>query len=75
MGATRTYEFDTEKDRDAQAVFEKGLEIQEKLATGEADEKTYKGQAGYRQFIKPKVNTKYTTHSITINRIADFCYT
>nr|XP_039258706.1 E3 ubiquitin-protein ligase RNF113A-like [Styela clava] len=54
MGATRTYELDTEKDRDAQAIFERGLEIQDKIDSGEASENLYRGQAGYRQFIKPK---------------------
>jgi hypothetical protein len=27
MGATATYELDTEKDKDAQAIFERSLEV------------------------------------------------
>ena len=27
MGATRTYEFDTERDKDAQAVFERSQQV------------------------------------------------
>lgn len=56
MGATRTYDLDTEKDRDARAVFERAQDIQEKLATGEASENVYRGQSGYKQYIKPKVS-------------------
>lgn len=54
MGATRTYELDTDKDRDARAVFERGQDIQEKISTGEASENVYRGQSGYKQYIKPK---------------------
>ena len=55
MGATKVYELDTEKDRDAQAVFERGEKLQEELKSGEADDKLYHGSAGYRKFIKAKV--------------------
>ena len=54
MGATRTYDLDTGKDKDAQAVFERGQEIQEKISMGEASESVYRGQAGYKQYVKPK---------------------
>jgi len=56
MGATKTYELDTSKDLDAQAVFERGQKLQEDLKTGAADEKKYHGSGGYRQYIKPKVS-------------------
>lgn len=36
--ATATYELDTEKDRDAQAIFEKAQKINEELQ-GQADDK------------------------------------
>ena len=55
MGATKIYELDTEKDRDAQAVFERAEKLQEELKSGKANDKLYHGSAGYRKFIKPKV--------------------
>ena len=55
MGATKIYELDTAKDRDAQAVFERGEKLQEDLKSGEADTQLYHGTAGYRKFIKAKV--------------------
>uniref|UniRef100_H2YYZ6 RING finger protein 113A n=1 Tax=Ciona savignyi TaxID=51511 RepID=H2YYZ6_CIOSA len=54
MGATKVFELDTSKDRDAQAVFERAQKLQEELKSGVADDKVYRGAAGYRQFIKPK---------------------
>ncbi|XP_076813572.1 E3 ubiquitin-protein ligase RNF113A-like isoform X2 [Clavelina lepadiformis] len=54
MGATKTFELDTEKDRDAQAVFERGEKLQEELKTGDADENVYHGSSGYRKFIKAR---------------------
>nr|NP_001027830.1 zinc finger protein 183 [Ciona intestinalis]AAR97527.1 zinc finger protein 183 [Ciona intestinalis] len=54
MGATKIFELDTSKDRDAQAVFERAQKLQEELKSGEADDKVYRGAAGYRKFIKPK---------------------
>lgn len=57
MGATRTYELDTDKDRDARAVFERGQDIQDKIATGDAVDNVYRGQTGYKQYVKPKVST------------------
>ena len=58
MGATKTYELDTEKDRDAQAVFERGEKLQEELKSGTADAQLYHGEAGYRKFIKARVSIK-----------------
>lgn len=55
MGATKIYELDTSKDQDAQAVFERGLKLQDDLKSGAVDDKLYHGAAGYRKFIKPKV--------------------
>lgn len=54
MGATKIYELDTEKDRDAQAVFERAEKLQEELKSGETNENLYHGSAGYRKFIKAK---------------------
>lgn len=57
MGATRVFELDTDKDRDAQAVFERAQKLQEELKSGEVSDKIYHGAAGYRQFIKPRVSS------------------
>nr|CAB3265621.1 zinc finger protein 183 [Phallusia mammillata] len=54
MGATKIYELDTSKDKDAQAVFERGLKLQDDLKSGAVDDNLYHGSAGYRKFIKPK---------------------
>ena len=54
MGATKVVELDTDKDRDAQAVFEKGQKLQEGLKNDTISDSLYHGSSGYRQFIKPK---------------------
>ncbi|XP_053707114.1 E3 ubiquitin-protein ligase RNF113A [Synchiropus splendidus] len=56
MGATATYELDTERDKDAQAIFERSQKIQEEL-TGKEDDKIYRGINNYQKFIKPKDTT------------------
>uniref|UniRef100_A0AAX7V098 Ring finger protein 113A n=1 Tax=Astatotilapia calliptera TaxID=8154 RepID=A0AAX7V098_ASTCA len=56
MGATATYQLDTEKDKDAQAIFERSQKIQEEL-TGKDDDKIYRGINNYQKFIKPKDTT------------------
>ncbi|KAM3923631.1 E3 ubiquitin-protein ligase RNF113A [Leptodactylus fuscus] len=53
MGATATYELDTEKDKDAQAIFERSQKIQEEMK-GKEDDKIYRGMHNYQKFIKPK---------------------
>lgn len=53
MGATATYELDTEKDKDAQAIFERSQKIQEEIK-GKEDDKIYRGMHNYQKFIKPK---------------------
>ncbi|XP_017781901.1 PREDICTED: RING finger protein 113A [Nicrophorus vespilloides] len=53
QGATAIAEFDTEKDRDAQAIFEKRLEVNNDLE-GQADDKLYRGINNYQQYFKPK---------------------
>ncbi|XP_040291445.1 E3 ubiquitin-protein ligase RNF113A [Bufo bufo] len=53
MGATAIYELDTEKDKDAQAIFERSQKIQEELK-GKVDDKIYRGLHNYQKFIKPK---------------------
>ncbi|CAH0404262.1 unnamed protein product [Chilo suppressalis] len=51
--ATATYELDTERDRDAQAIFEKAQKINEELQ-GQADDKVYRGINNYAQYYKKR---------------------
>ena len=69
MGATKIYELDTAKDRDAQAVFERGEKLQEELKSGAADSQLYRGEVGYRKFIKARVSAmlQYFCKSLNIS--------
>ncbi|KAL4712125.1 hypothetical protein ACJJTC_010986 [Scirpophaga incertulas] len=51
--ATATYELDTERDKDAQAIFEKAQKINEELL-GQADDKVYRGINNYAQYYKKR---------------------
>ncbi|XP_038604439.1 E3 ubiquitin-protein ligase RNF113A [Tachyglossus aculeatus] len=53
MGATARYELDTDKERDARAVFERGQRIREELRGKEPDG-IYRGLNGYPRFVPPK---------------------
>ncbi|XP_075385724.1 E3 ubiquitin-protein ligase RNF113A-like [Tenrec ecaudatus] len=53
MGATAVYQLDTEKELDAQAIFERSQKIQEELR-GKEDDKIYRGIGSYQKFLKPK---------------------
>ncbi|KAH1001192.1 E3 ubiquitin-protein ligase RNF113A [Dendroctonus ponderosae] len=53
QGATAVLEIETEKDRDAQAIFEKRLEVNKELE-GKEDDKVYRGLNNYHQYFKPK---------------------
>ncbi|XP_074057383.1 E3 ubiquitin-protein ligase RNF113A [Macrotis lagotis] len=53
MGATAVYELDTEKEHDAQAIFERSQRIQEQLR-GKEDDKIYRGINNYQRYVKPK---------------------
>lgn len=53
QGATATVEIDTELDRDAQAIFQKSVEINKELE-GKADDKIYRGLNNYAQYYKKK---------------------
>ncbi|XP_042548459.1 E3 ubiquitin-protein ligase RNF113A-like [Dipodomys spectabilis] len=53
MGATAVYQLDTDKERDAQAIFERSQKIQEELK-GKEDDKIYRGINNYQKYIKPK---------------------
>ncbi|XP_011363451.1 RING finger protein 113A-like [Pteropus vampyrus] len=53
MGATAVYQLDTEKERAAQAIFERSQKIQEMLR-GKEDDKIYRGINNYQKYMKPK---------------------
>lgn len=53
QGATATVEIDTELDRDAQAIYQKSIEINKELE-GKADDKVYRGMNNYAQYYKKK---------------------
>lgn len=53
QGATAILETETEKDRDAQAIFEKAQKINQELE-GKADDKIYRGLNNYAQYYKKK---------------------
>ncbi|ODM99216.1 hypothetical protein Ocin01_07465 [Orchesella cincta] len=53
MGATSIIETETEKDRDAQAIFEKSLEINKELK-GKADDGVYRGLNNYARYYDKK---------------------
>ena len=54
MGATATYEIDTEFDRDTQAAFERAKKINDELKNKTEDDKVYRGINNYQQFIEKK---------------------
>ncbi|XP_066040765.1 E3 ubiquitin-protein ligase RNF113A-like [Chamaea fasciata] len=53
MGATTVYELDTEKEKDAQAIFERSQKIQEELR-GKKDDKICCEINSYQKHMKPK---------------------
>jgi len=53
QGATRTIEIDTEKDRDAEAIFQRSQQVNEDLK-GKEDDKIYRGMNSYQQFYEPR---------------------
>lgn len=53
MGATATLQIETEKDRDAQAIFEKSLEVNKNLK-GKEDDKVYRGLNNYAQYYEKR---------------------
>ncbi|XP_002169878.1 E3 ubiquitin-protein ligase RNF113A isoform X1 [Hydra vulgaris] len=53
MGATAVVEIDTALNTDAQSIFERALEVNKELK-GKADDKIYRGQSAYTQYIEKK---------------------
>lgn len=53
MGATATTEIDTELDKDAQAIYERSLQVNKELK-GKEDDKVYRGLANYTQYYEKK---------------------
>jgi RING finger protein 113A len=54
MGATATYEVDSEMNKDAQSIFERAKKIQEELKDKAEDDKIYRGINNYQQFYEKK---------------------
>jgi len=54
MGATATYELDTELNKDTQAIFERARKINEELKNKDSNEKVYRGMNNYQQFYEIK---------------------
>lgn len=54
MGATATYNLDTEFDRDAQATFERAAKLNKELKSQSTDDKIYRGINNYQQFYEKK---------------------
>ena len=54
LGATATYELDTERDKDAQAIFEKKLKVNKELKEREGDDKVYRGLNNYMTFYEKR---------------------
>ena len=54
MGATAVLETETEKDRDAQALFQKSLEINKELKEKQSDDGVYRGLNNYTRFIEKR---------------------
>ena len=53
MGATSVLQIDTELDKDAQAIFERGMETNKGLK-GKEEDNIYRGQSGYAQYVEKK---------------------
>eukprot|EP00158_Paraphelidium_tribonemae_P005368 Partr_v1_DN27301_c0_g1_i1_m45877 putative Ring finger protein len=56
MGATATLDVDTELDRDATAIMQRAIKMNQDM-DGLADDKLYRGQAGYAQYNKKRDTT------------------
>ncbi|NWW59238.1 R113A protein, partial [Ifrita kowaldi] len=67
MGATAVCERDTEKEKDAQGVFERSQKIQEELR-GKEDDKIYRGINNYQKYVKPKVTSMGNASSGTVRK-------
>lgn len=67
QGATATLEIETEQDRDAQAIFERKLAVNNELE-GQADDKVYRGINNYAQYYKPKDTAAGNASSGSVRR-------
>ncbi|XP_023214279.1 RING finger protein 113A-like [Centruroides sculpturatus] len=68
MGATATLETETEKDRDAQSIFERSQKINEEVKD---DDKVYRGINNYMQYIKKKDTAQGNASSGMVSFIMD----
>jgi len=57
MGATSTIQTETETDRDAQAIFQKSLDLNKELK-GKADDNIYRGINNYARYYEKKDTAK-----------------
>ncbi|CAG5120845.1 unnamed protein product [Candidula unifasciata] len=57
MGATSVVEIDTQTDRDAQAIIQRGIQVQKELKEKE-DDKIYRGLNNYHQYFEKKIQFK-----------------
>lgn len=53
MGATSVLQIDTELDKDAQAIFERGQETNKALK-GKEEDNIYRGKSGYTKYVEKK---------------------
>jgi RING finger protein 113A len=67
MGATATLEIETEKDKDARAIFEKAQKINEELKDKD-DDKVYRGLNNYKQFIQVKDTAQGNAASAAVRK-------
>lgn len=67
MGATATIEIDTEKDKDARAIFEKARQVNEELK-GKDDDKVYRGINNYKQYIQVKDTAQGNAASAAVRK-------
>jgi len=67
MGATATIEIDTDKEKDARAIFEKAREVNDNLKDKE-DDKVYRGMNNYKQFIQVKDSAQGNAASAAVRK-------
>nr|CAG4646415.1 EOG090X09Q6 [Macrothrix elegans] len=65
--ATSTVQIDTEIDKDARAIFERSLQVQQELK-GKADDKIYRGMANYAQYYEKKDTAQGNAASANVRK-------
>nr|CAG4650316.1 EOG090X09Q6 [Sida crystallina] len=67
MLATSEVQIDTEIDKDARAIFEKSLKVNQELK-GKADDKIYRGMANYAQYYEKKDTAQGNAASANVRK-------